>query len=48
MDKLNFYKEYIIGFENLVFATSGILSKHKLFVTLQSERKTWNRIIWPL
>ncbi len=25
---LNFYKEYLFGFENLVFATSVILSMH--------------------
>ncbi len=44
---LNFYKEYLFGFETLVFATSGILSMHKQLVALQRERKTWNRI-WPL
>ncbi len=27
---LNFDKEYLFGFETLVFATSGILSMHKL------------------
>ncbi len=32
---LNFYKEYLFGFETLVFATSGILSMHKQIVTLQ-------------
>ncbi len=37
---LNFYKEYLFGFETLVFATSGILSMHKQLVTLQRERKT--------
>ncbi len=37
---LNFYKEYLFGFETLVFATSGILSMHKQHVTLQRERKT--------
>ncbi len=26
---LNFDKEYLFGFETLVFATSGILSMHK-------------------
>ncbi len=30
---LNFYKEYLYGFETLVFATSGILSMHKQLVT---------------
>ncbi len=45
---LNFDKEYLFGFETLVFATSGILSMHNQLVTLQRERKTWNRIIWPL
>ncbi len=37
---LNFYKEYLFGFETLVFATLGILSMHKQLVTLQRERKT--------
>ncbi len=32
---LNFYKEYIFGFETLVFVTSGILSMQKLLLTLQ-------------
>ncbi len=36
---LNFYKEYLFGFETLVFATSGILSIHEQLVTLQRERK---------
>ncbi len=45
---LNFDKEYLFGFETLVFATSGILSMHNQLVTLQRERKTWNRNIWPL
>ncbi len=36
---LNFYKEYLFGFETLVFATSGILSMHNQLVTLQRERK---------
>ncbi len=40
--------EFLFGFETLVFATSGILSMHNQLVTLQRERKTWNRIIWPL
>ncbi len=44
---LKFDKEYVFGFETLVFATSGILSMHNQPVTLQRERKTWNRIIWP-
>ncbi len=43
---LNFDKEYLFGFETLVFSTSGILSMHKQLVTLQRERETWNRIIW--
>ncbi len=38
---LNFYKEYLFGFETLVFATLGILSMHNQLVTLQRERKTW-------
>ncbi len=45
---LNFDKEYLFGFETLVFAASGILSMHKQLVTLQRERNTWNHIIWPL
>ncbi len=45
---LNFYKEYLFGFETLVFATLGISSMHEQLVTLQRERKTWNRIIWSL
>ncbi len=45
---LNIYKEYLFGFETLVFTTSGILSMHKQLVTLQRERSTWNRVIWPL
>ncbi len=45
---LNFDKEYLFGFETLVFATSGILSLHNQLVTLQRESKTWSRIIWPL
>ncbi len=36
---LNFDKEYLFGFETLVFATSGILSMHKQLVTPQRERK---------
>ncbi len=44
---LNFDKEYLFGFETLVFATLRILSMHKQLVTLQRERNTWNRIIWP-
>ncbi len=39
---LNFDKEYLFGFETLVFATSGILSMHEQLVTLQRESKTWN------
>ncbi len=45
---LNFYKEYLFGFETLVFATLGISSMHEQLVTLQRERKTWNRIIRAL
>ncbi len=36
---LNFDKEYLFGFETLVFATSGILSMHNQLVTLQRENK---------
>ncbi len=36
---LNFYKEYLFGFETLVFASLGILSIHIQLVTLQRERK---------
>ncbi len=36
---LNFYKEYLFGFETLVFATLGIFSMHEQLVTLQRERK---------
>ncbi len=35
----NFDKEYLFGYETLVFATSGILSMHKQLVTLQRESK---------
>ncbi len=45
---LTFYKEYLFCFETLVFATSWISSMHEQLVTLQRERKNWNRIIWPL
>ncbi len=38
---LNFYKEYLFGFETLVFATLGNLSMHEQLVTLQRERNTW-------
>ncbi len=34
---LNFDKEYLFGFETLVFVTSGILSMNKQLVTLQRE-----------
>ncbi len=37
---LNFDKEYLFGFETLVFATSGILSLHNQLVTHLRERKT--------
>ncbi len=36
---LNFDKEYLFGFETLVFVTSGISSMHKQLVTPQRERK---------
>lgn len=36
---VNFYKEYLFGFETLVFAT------YQELVTLQKERKNLNRII---
>jgi len=36
----NFDKEFLFGFETLVFATSGILSIHNQLVTLQRESKT--------
>ncbi len=45
---LKFDKEYLFGFETLVFATSGILSMHNQLETLQRESKTWNRITLPL
>ncbi len=41
---LNFDKEFLFGFENLVFGTSGILSMHKQLVTLQRESKTWKKL----
>ncbi len=37
---LNFDKEYLFGFETLVFATSGIVSMHNQLVTPQRESKT--------
>ncbi len=36
----NLYKEYLFGFETLVFANSGISSMHEQLVTPQRERKT--------
>ncbi len=33
------YKEYLFGFETLVFGTLGISSMHGQHVTLQRERK---------
>ncbi len=36
---LNFYKEYLFGFETLIFATSGILYMHKQLVILQKKAK---------
>ncbi len=44
----NFDKEYLFGFESLIFATSGILSMNKQLLTLQRERETWYLIIWHL
>ncbi len=35
---LNFDKEYLFGFETLVFATSRILPMHNQLVTLQREK----------
>ncbi len=37
---LNFDKEYLFGFETLIFATLGILSMHQQLVALQRDRKT--------
>ncbi len=37
---VNFNKEYLFGFETLVFATLGILSMHNQLETLQRESKT--------
>ncbi len=37
---LDFDKEYLFGFETLVFVTSGIVSMDNQLVTLQRERKT--------
>ncbi len=45
---LNSYKEYLFGFETLVFATLHRLYMHKQRLTVQRQRKTWNRIIRPL
>uniref|UniRef100_A0A672P4C4 Golgin subfamily A member 2-like n=1 Tax=Sinocyclocheilus grahami TaxID=75366 RepID=A0A672P4C4_SINGR len=36
---LNFYKEYLFGFETLVFVTLQIFFMHQELVTLQRERK---------
>ncbi len=36
---LNFYKEYLFGFETLIFATLQILYMHKQLVTLQEKGK---------
>ncbi len=36
---LNFDKEYLFGFETLIFATSGILSMHNKLVTLKEKAK---------
>ncbi len=38
---LNFDKEYLFGFETLLFATSGVLSVQEQLVTRQRERKTF-------
>ncbi len=37
---LNFYKEYLFGYETLIFATLQILHMHKQLVTLQRQRET--------
>ncbi len=37
---LDFYKEYLFGFETLVFATLGISSIHKQLLTRQRDSKT--------
>ncbi len=42
----NFDKEYLFGFETLVFATSGISSMHKQLVT--SKRKNNLKTMTPL
>ncbi len=39
VDESQLYKEYLFGFETLVFATLGIFSMHNQLVTLQRERK---------
>ncbi len=36
---LNFYKEYLFGFETYVFATSGIISTHNQLVKVVPKRK---------
>ncbi len=41
---LNFDKEYLFGFETLVFANSEILSMHNQLVTLQRERDPFKDI----
>ncbi len=46
LQSLNLDKEYLFGFETLVFVTSGILSMHNQLVTLQRERKRLNHIIY--
>ncbi len=43
---LTFIKN-VFGFEILIFASLQI-TKHKQLVTLKRQRKTWNRITWPL
>ncbi len=43
---LTFRKNYHFGFESTL--TFKIFYMHEQLVTLQRQRKTWNRIIWPL
>ncbi len=39
---LNFDKEYLFGFETLVFATSGISSMHNQLVTINTPKRMEN------
>ncbi len=45
---LNFDKEYLFGFETLVFATSGILYMHNQLVTLQRKENLKSHYMTPL